>query len=611
MNSLLSLLAVVLLLPFVAHSQHETDNWYFGENAAISFANGAPVALTNSNMSIQEGVTSVSDQNGQLLFYCDGMLVWNRQHQVMPNGIDLHGDQSAAQAALALPFPDHPGQYFLFTVGGTGNANGLQYSIIDMSLNGGLGDITQKNNQLITPTTEKLSAAKHCNGKDFWIITHKAGGDFYAYLLTNNGINTSPVVSNVNGVSTTGGQLKISPNGKKIAVANPFQNNSTVLFDFDNQSGVVSNPVTLLQLSVNDIVYGVEFSPNSTYLYTTFHFWNSAQQPQRGILKYNVTLPAATEIIASRDTVFIETLNSMGNIDLFGSMQLGPDKKIYISPLLSQFLAVIPNPDLPGKAAGFNLQGVFLGGKKARLGLPNYPAGFILAPLSGKRTDTFVCANRSIVLNGDPMATSYLWQDGTTAASITVRSPGLYWVKETNTNGCLIIDSFNVSQKLPPAFTLAKDTVICREQNIALAPVLLNNTSIEAWQWQDGSTQPQFTAFSAGTYSLQGSNSCGTTSDTIVITNGVCRLIIPNAFTPNGDGKNERFRAFFGENVTSYSLQIYNRWGQRIFATNSKNEGWDGTLSGHAQPAGTYIWVIRYKEVNKDRYLKGTVVLVR
>src|ERR1044072_8026735 len=124
MNSLLSLWAVVLLLPFVAHSQHETDNWYFGENAAISFANGAPVALTNSNMSIQEGVTSVSDQNGQLLFYCDGMLVWNRQHQVMPNGIDLHGDQSAAQAALALPFPDHPGQYFLFTVGGTGNATG-------------------------------------------------------------------------------------------------------------------------------------------------------------------------------------------------------------------------------------------------------------------------------------------------------------------------------------------------------------------------------------------------------------------------------------------------------------------------------------------------------
>lgn len=91
MNSLLSLLAVVLFLPFVAHSQHETDNWYFGENAAISFANGAPVALTNSNMSIQEGVTNVSDQNGQLLFYSDGMLVWNRQHQIMPNGMDLHG----------------------------------------------------------------------------------------------------------------------------------------------------------------------------------------------------------------------------------------------------------------------------------------------------------------------------------------------------------------------------------------------------------------------------------------------------------------------------------------------------------------------------------------
>ena len=89
MQSFPGLLAVVLLLPFVAQSQHEADNWYFGDSAAVSFAGSSPVALTNSNMSIQEGVTSVSDQNGQLLFYCDGMSVWNRQHQVMPNGMDL------------------------------------------------------------------------------------------------------------------------------------------------------------------------------------------------------------------------------------------------------------------------------------------------------------------------------------------------------------------------------------------------------------------------------------------------------------------------------------------------------------------------------------------
>ena len=615
MNSLLNLLAVALLLPFVALSQHEADNWYFGDSAALSFAGGAPVALTNSNMSIQEGATSVSDQNGQLLFYCDGMSVWNRQHQVMPNGMDLHGDQSAAQATLAIPFPGHPGQYYLFTVGGVGDANGLQFSIIDMSLDGGLGDITQKNNQLVTPVTEKLSAVRHCNGKDLWIIVHQAGTGtgFFAYLLTNNGINPSPVVSNVEGVSNTGGQLKISPNGKKMAAANPYQPFSTVLFDFDNQTGTVSNPITLLQLNYIDIVYGVEFSPNSSFLYTTLHISNYTQPSQRAVLKYNVTLPTATDIIASRDTVFIETLSSLGNANLFGSMQLGPDKKIYISPIVTPYLAVIPNPDSPGKAAGFDLQGVYLGGKIARLGLPNFPASFIVAPLSSKRIDTVICRDQSIVLNADPTATSFLWQDGTTAASTTVTSPGLYWVQETSTNGCLIIDSFNVSQKLPPAFTLGMDTVICREQDIVLEPVLLNNNPIEAYQWQDGSTQPQFTIVSAGTYSLQATNSCGATSDTIVITNGVCRLMVPNAFTPNGDGRNERFRAFFGENVVSYSLQIYNRWGQRVFTSNSKNEGWDGTLHGHAQPADTYTWVIRYKVLNnmRDIFLKGTLLLIR
>jgi hypothetical protein len=100
------------------------------------------------------------------------------------------------------------------------------------------------------------------------------------------------------------------------------------------------------------------------FLYTTFHILNNSQPSQRGILKYNVSLATASDIIASRDTILFETLNTLGNTDLFGSMQLAPDKKIYISLLLSQYLAVIPNPDLPGKAAGFNLQAVYLAGKR-------------------------------------------------------------------------------------------------------------------------------------------------------------------------------------------------------------------------------------------------------
>lgn len=117
----------------------------------------------------------------------------------------------------------------------------------------------------------------------------------------------------------------------------------------------------------------------------------------------------------------------------------------------------------------------------------------------------------------------------------------------------------------------------------------------------------------AGAYNLQAANSCGATTDTIVIANGVCRLLVPNAFTPNGDGKNEKFRAFFGENVASYSLQIYSRWGQLVFTTHSKNEGWDGTMHSHAQPAGAYTWVIRYKIGNnmREMYLKGNVLLIR
>jgi len=94
----------------------------------------------------------------------------------------------------------------------------------------------------------------------------------------------------------------------------------------------------------------------------------------------------------------------------------------------------------------------------------------------------------------------------------------------------------------------------------------------------------------------------------------VVRAPIPNAFTPNGDGKNDYFRIFGTppENITKYNFQIYDRWGQRIFSTTNIEEGWDGTSKGQYCPAGVYVWEIFYEDSKKTRVTnRGTVMLIR
>src|SRR6202007_1281951 len=119
--------------------------------------------------------------------------VWNRNHQLMPNGVmtGRGGCNSSAQAALIVPQPRSTSVYYLFTTDCMENnaVGGLRYNIVDMNADGGLGDVVSANNTLIAPTDESLTAIQHANGLDYWIITHKYHTDsFYVYHLAPTGI---------------------------------------------------------------------------------------------------------------------------------------------------------------------------------------------------------------------------------------------------------------------------------------------------------------------------------------------------------------------------------------------------------------------------------------
>ncbi|MBK7482264.1 MAG: hypothetical protein IPI72_05865 [Flavobacteriales bacterium] len=166
----------------------------------IDFSSGTPVAISTP-LSTDEGCASISDTNGQLLFYSNGETVWDRNNNVMPNGTGLFGTFSTSQSALIVPFPDDPLRYYLFTAPAqagqwVGQPNAA-YSVVDMTQNNGNGDVVTANVLLDGPVTERLTATRHVNGRDVWVLYHRSESDAYiAYLVTCEGVQ-GPVVSNI------------------------------------------------------------------------------------------------------------------------------------------------------------------------------------------------------------------------------------------------------------------------------------------------------------------------------------------------------------------------------------------------------------------------------
>jgi len=174
-NPYLKILGVLYFLVsnYQGLGQNEFSKWYFGDKAAIDFMSGSPVVLSNSKIQGLDNTCSIADSAGNLLFYYDGIQVYNKNHQAMSNGNSLGANESSGHVALAVRKPGTGKIYYIITVLGYGGTTGLCYSIIDMSKNGGLGIVTSKTQTVKAPVTERIILAKHANGKDIWIIAHE------------------------------------------------------------------------------------------------------------------------------------------------------------------------------------------------------------------------------------------------------------------------------------------------------------------------------------------------------------------------------------------------------------------------------------------------------
>jgi gliding motility-associated-like protein len=577
-------LLVLMLYVHSSFAQKEGNIWYFGNNAGIDFSKGSPRFISNSKLNTTEGCASIADTDGNLLFYTDGITIWNRDHTSMVNGTDLMGDPSSTQSGLIVPMPGNYTQYYVFTVDNVAQPNGFRYSVVDLAQEGGLGKVVQKNELIMMPVTEKLTAVAHENGKDIWVIVHGWNTNaFYAYLVTESGIAKKPVVSRI-GTQHTGrdnntiGYMKASPSGSKLALAIRGMK-LYELFDFDDASGILSNPVVFQSADYNS-AYGLEFSPDGSKLYINSSFAPTAKIYQIDLYTNNVVLVGTSASSYA------------------GSMQLGPDGKIYFSRYESQYLGVIESPNKTGTECGYIDNGLYLEGKTAAFGLPNFiqswyhqpsftftqtclsePTFFfisdtnnikkvqwifddpvmgvinmsglknpshvfsqsgefdislsityqngVLKRTSGKVTipntpqinlgkDINLCSGQSLTLQAAFPGAHYNWQDGSGQDSYTVTRPGTYWV-DVLANGCRARDSIVVTygQALAVELSQENDTTIC-----AGNPFMLKVKQAIAganYTWQDGSTNTSVLVQKPGIYWIEVSNNCSKVRDSVIV----------------------------------------------------------------------------------------------
>jgi len=343
MNEKKLILLLLIGCFFQAFSQ-QNNNWYFGVNAALSFNSLNPSVLQNSAMIANEGCASISDKSGNLLFYTNGVTVYNKNDQVMLNGSGLLGHVSAFQAAVIVPMPNHDSLYYIFTTDAWENQfnNGYRYSIVNMNHDGGKGEVVLKNATLSAPSSERLTAARHANGVDVWVITNdKSSNTFRCWLVTCNGIQSTPVISaagipmNLHSEMNFG-SMKVSPDGRQLCHTHFPEMDGFVfenffqLFDFDNATGIISNAkvITIPRCKY----YACEFSPDSKLVYLSKSQTDSLDQ-------FEPKLPTVSAIVNSR-------VSMPSGFGYYG-MQLGPDGRIYITANRTT-LSVITQPNVKG-----------------------------------------------------------------------------------------------------------------------------------------------------------------------------------------------------------------------------------------------------------------------
>ena len=625
------LLAVMicLSLSLTAQPEQQARNWHFGDSIAISFVDGTPVLSQPSSMNTFEGGTALSDTNGLLLFYTNGGglrdepgYIWNRNHEVMYTiQPGEGGGLSARQAAIALPDPaGRPDIYYLFTVDNQEDAasgNGVAYFVIDMSRNGGLGEVVEADINVTTPAFEALEITPMADGSGFWLLTSEFLADTPRYVtvpVTAGGIG-EPVTRSFPGRPQPQ-RFDISPDGS-------FFFAQQVLYRFDNASGEIGEP--LLDLPNQD--RALAFTADSRFLYVN----EGTTRDDIALVRYDLTTLERQEILR-----YLET-PSRTSLTMQGPMQLGPNGNIYFAESISDFVTGQGQYGLSEITCTANATPIVnrflidLSQVSEPSIMPTPPA-YVDAIFSNINLienialDTLTISSCTpadgLVLRPRRQGETYLWSDGSTADSLIIFEAGVYAV--TIDEGCRQITDVQAvtSTAGDPSdygiISLTDETQLCPGlTGIFTIAVRAGAPDLSTIMWSDGSMgdTATITLDDSRTVSATLTDSCGVSFDLDFTPSQDCECSVafPEIISANRDGLNDVFTAFSNCALADYNLRIFNRWGQEIFSTTDPSQSFDGTVDGKPVNLGSYLYLAAYRIVGEADIVQaeGQFVVVR
>jgi gliding motility-associated-like protein len=633
-------------------SQKIYNTWYFGYHSGLDFNTAPPTPLTNPLIEADEPpyyTSSICDSSGHLLFFTNGIKIWNASRIEIPKPAGRWpwgpGDKALP---LICPYPANDSLYYLFIAGKIEgiNTGKLLFVTVNMASNNKAGEIVKPSspdsNNFFTVLTDDaafmLAGTSHCNQKDTWIVT-VANGALNSFLVSSGGINTTPVITRLPVPQSTLDEgysiMKFSVNGEKLVIP-IVSKNEMLVYDFNNQTGVFSDPV-LLHLPSKEYLEDIELSPSGKKLYYGSFEYEMDGNDYTGvefhnIFQLNLEAGSITDIENSRYRVnpFPNRSNPRRCPIIMRTLQLGPDGKIYVS-LRKDCDNGINLIEFPEKDREYvNYPGNYLRyGKVYKFINVNYIRSVSFSP---KENGILVRKNLCLGLPAEfsllfTKIDSVKWDFGDPSSGAdnysTVLAPSHnYRVVDHYTVKAIIYRACHkdtaITQISIDPDPLVRIPAYVRDTTVCIGNILtMDVTASGATQylWSDNLRIPYREINSPGDFRVRAYNNCSedVKSFTVKFEECPCEVFTPSAFTPNNDGLNDNFKPITKCAAKNYEFKIFNRYGNMIFSTSESKKGWNGKYKNSYQATGVYVWILQYRNPNNNQLIRkqGTVTLIR
>jgi PKD repeat protein len=658
------------------------EEWFFGQGATLEFQSDGGVEVPRDSLdpegdffsdpqvdSITISATGgrsnplnsdvstamVYGPSGALAFYSDGKNIYDANDDPIldKDGIGLlNGNNIASQGLIIIPksscteCPHH--QYYVFSK--DVDSGLLSYSVVDLRLNRGMGQISERNVPVAFGLTDRITVQSKADETGFDIFTHQTNSNIIETIRIDSlGIQSTQQAIGLSHTDNGSkqGYIVFSPDGTQMAQGVVDGGNNFVeVYDYDVATNVFSGPLTVsLGIDAPPNIYGLSFSPDGNILYATV-----SGDLALGETSYLVQIPlfyVDPAVIKAN----ISTIAS-SSTEQFGALQLGPvdknsqgDKFLYMAVKGRSKIAYLQEPDLAGSASivGYinATNGVDVNGTVG-LGLPTIvyanqiqDGGGASANYSGN------CFNSATALESqgicDPMRNEITWEfeDGSSlkGTNVNYTFPHIGWnritvrikvfnksplsgivnsqilnkvieLTETECTEVVLIDSIYI--KPSPISLIPEPVYVCTKEflrDTIFAIVEGGDSFFYSWRTaldvpiNGGSTDSFLIVIAPSLYKLEVENNfgCITKDDVTAVEGCEPRVFIPEAFTPIG--QNPKFKVEYAH-IDEVNLKIFNRWGELVFETENLDDQWDGRVKGRIQAPTVYPYILTYKAID-------------